>query len=76
MNTPSSPTAAQRWRFALALFAVALAILVATLAPSVTLWDAGEFLAASKILGVPHPPGTPLWVMLAHTWGTVLHLGS
>ena len=72
----SHPTAAERWRFALALFAVALAILVATLAPSVTLWDAGEFLAASKILGVPHPPGTPLWVMLAHTWATLLHFGS
>ncbi len=76
MNAPTSPTAAERWRFALVLFAVALAILSATLAPSVTLWDAGEFLAASKILGVPHPPGAPLWVMLAHTWATVIGVGS
>jgi hypothetical protein len=72
----SRPTARDRWRFALALFAVALAILIATLAPTATLWDAGEFLAASKILGVPHPPGTPLWVMLAHTWATLLPFGT
>ena len=76
LTTFASPTAAERWRFALALFAVALAILVATLAPSVTLWDAGEFLAASRISGIPHPPGTPLWVMVAHTWATLLHFGS
>ena len=69
-------TVSPRWRFALALFLVALGLLVATLAPTVTLWDAGEFLAASRIAGIPHPPGTPLWVMLAHAWGSVVVLGS
>lgn len=43
----------------------------ATLAPGVTLWDAGEFLSAIRSLGIPHPPGTPLFVMIGAVWGRV-----
>ena len=39
-----------------------------TLAPSVTLWDSGEFLAAIHSLGIPHPPGTPLYIVLGKVW--------
>ena len=44
-------------------------VYVATLAPGVTLWDAGEFLAAIHSLGIPHPPGTPLYVIIGSVWG-------
>ena len=35
-----------------------------------TFWDAGELIAASHALGIPHPPGTPLYIALAHVWAT------
>jgi hypothetical protein len=37
-----------------------------TLAPTVTLIDSGELIVVAHGLGVAHPPGFPLWVLLAH----------
>ncbi len=37
-----------------------------TLAPTVTLEDCGELAVGSDHLGVPHPPGYPIWTIL--TW--------
>jgi hypothetical protein len=56
----------------LAAGATLLLVYVATLAPGVTFWDAGELIAASHALGIPHPPGTPLYVALAHVWASAL----
>ena len=49
-----------------AVFVVALLLYSWTLAPTVTLTDSGELIVAAYGLGVAHPPGFPLWVMLAH----------
>ena len=37
-----------------------------------TLWDAGEFNAAIGSLGIPHPPGTPLYIVIARVWAKAL----
>ena len=49
-----------------------LLIYLATLAPSATFWDAGEFIAAARVLGIPHPPGTPLFIVLLNVWARAL----
>lgn len=54
------------------VFALLLIVYLFTLAPGVTYWDAGEFLAAMKSLGVPHPPGTPLFILIGNVWGRAL----
>ncbi|MGI5869799.1 MAG: DUF2723 domain-containing protein [Kiritimatiellia bacterium] len=43
-----------------------------TAAPSVTLEDAGELAVAGDYLGVPHPPGYPIWTMCAWVFSRVL----
>src|SRR5215467_5105750 len=51
---------------AAAVFLVALVLYGWTLAPTVTLVDSGELIVVAHGLGVAHPPGFPLWVILAH----------
>jgi hypothetical protein len=45
------------------VFAISLGVYIATLAPTVVFWDVGEFIAAAKLLQVPHPPGSPLFLL-------------
>ncbi len=46
------------------VFIVTLAVYLRTLSVTVVFWDVGEFLAAAKLLQVPHPPGAPLFLLV------------
>ncbi|MBI5819857.1 MAG: DUF2723 domain-containing protein [Verrucomicrobia bacterium] len=52
------------WMAAAAAFAIAMAGYIWTMAPNVTLEDSGELITAAHHLGVPHPPGYPIWTVL------------
>lgn len=49
-----------------------LLIYALTLAPTTGWWDASEYITAAHVLGIPHPPGNPLFVITAHTWSRLL----
>jgi len=53
----------------------ALLLYLGTLAPTTQFWDASEYSTAAHALGIPHPPGNPLFILLAHAWG-LLPLGA
>ena len=54
-------------------FVISLAVYAYTVAPSVTLEDSGELIVAADYLGVPHPPGYPLWTILAWLFQWIFH---
>jgi hypothetical protein len=47
----------------------ALALYLLTLAPTTQFWDASEYITAAHVLGIPHPPANPFFVIVAHVWG-------
>jgi thioredoxin-like negative regulator of GroEL len=50
---------------------MALFVYVYTLMPDVGLEDSGELIAAAWNLGVPHPPGYPIWTLLAFLFSRI-----
>jgi len=66
VNAAAIPSSSAQLVCAGAVFLAALLLFSWTLAPTVTLTDSGELVVVAQGLGVAHPPGFPLWVILAH----------
>ena len=41
---------------------------VLTLAPTTSMWDTSEYITAAFVLGIPHPPGNPLFVLIGRVF--------
>lgn len=50
------------------VFVISLIIYGKTVAPTTSYWDCGEFITCSYILGVPHPPGAPLYILVGRVF--------
>ena len=56
------------WIAAIVLLVI-FALYVATLAPATAMWDTSEYIAAARVLGIPHPPGNPFFVLIGLAFG-------
>ena len=71
MASPSSPSELDYRPSYLAGGIVSAAIFLlylVTLAPSTAMWDTSEYITAATVLGMPHPPGNPLFVLIGRVF--------
>jgi len=47
---------------------VVFLLYILTLSPSTAMWDTSEYIAAAYTLGLPHPPGNPLFVLIGRVF--------
>ena len=57
--------------FAAFVFLFSFIIYYLTIAPTVSFWDCGEFIACSYRMAVPHPPGAPLYLLVGRIFSMI-----
>ena len=55
----------KKWPYRVLLLFLFFSIYSFALSPGITTGDAGELTSAAMVMGIPHPPGYPLWTLLA-----------
>lgn len=50
--------------FAALVFLISVLTYLSTVQPGLSFWDCGEFTASAYLMQVPHPPGTPFFLIL------------
>ena len=53
------------------VFSIAAVTYIATAEPTVSLWDCGEYIATAYKLEIGHPPGAPLFLLIANLFSNL-----
>ncbi len=76
MASPTHPFARRDTAAAAVLAAVLFAVYAAGAVSTIYVGDSGELVTAVDVLGIPHPTGYPLYVLLGKLWTLLVPLGS
>ncbi len=58
------------------VFIISAIMYMITVASTTSFWDCGEFITTSYILGIPHPPGAPFYLMLGRIFSMIPIVGD
>lgn len=53
------------------VFAISAFTFFSTVQPTLSFWDCGEFAASSYLMQVPHPPGTPFFLLIGKIFSLI-----
>ncbi len=53
------------------VFIVSTITYLRTCAPTTSFWDCGEFITSAYTLGIPHPPGAPLYLLVGRLFSMI-----